>query len=48
MNRIVSKLYQLARGANDVSKIFKGPLSIIKRVGNKFIGRKFLKRIFFD
>ena len=46
MNKLVSSLYKLARVANDVSKVASGnPKKIARRVKNKIIGRKIIKKI---
>jgi len=44
----VSFLYSLARLMNDISKLLSGnPARIAKRAGNKFIGRKFIRKLWF-
>jgi len=46
MSKLVSGLYKLARVVNDISKVASGdPKKIIRRVKNKFIGRKLIKKI---
>ena len=46
MGKLVSGLYKLARMANDVSKVASGdPKKIIRRVKNKIIGRKLIRKI---
>jgi len=46
MGKLVSSLYKLARVANDISKVASGdPKKIIRRIKNKFIGRKLIKKI---
>jgi len=46
MGKFVSGLYKLARVANDVSKVASGdPKKIIRRIKNKVIGRKLIKKI---
>jgi len=46
MSKIVSFLYNLARVANDVEKIKSGdPGNITRRVKNKILGRKIIKKI---
>ncbi|GAI83300.1 unnamed protein product [marine sediment metagenome] len=46
MGKLVSGLYKLARVANDVSKLLSGdPKKIVRRVKNKYIGKKLLRRI---
>jgi len=46
MSKIVSFLYSLARTANDIEKISSGdPKKIARRLKNKFIGRKLIRKI---
>jgi len=46
MGRLVSNIYRIARVVNDISKVASGdPKKIIRRVKNKFIGRKLIKKI---
>jgi len=46
MSKLVSSLYKLARIANDISKVASGdPKKIIRRIKNKVIGRKLIKKI---
>lgn len=46
MNKLISFLYKVARVANDINKIKSGdPKKIIRRVKNKLIGRKFIRKI---
>lgn len=46
MGKLVSFLYKLARVANDVSKVASGnPKKITRRVKNKIIGRKLIRKI---
>jgi hypothetical protein len=46
MDKLVSSLYKLARAANDISKVASGdPKKIIRRLKNKFIGRKLIRKI---
>ncbi|MBA7582126.1 hypothetical protein ES708_24046 [subsurface metagenome] len=46
MGKLVSGLYKLARVANDVSKVLSGnPKKIARRIKNKIIGRKIIKKI---
>jgi len=46
MGKLVSFLYKLARQANDVKVITSGdPKKIARRVKNKIIGRKLIKKI---
>ena len=46
MGKLVSSLFKLARIANDVSKVASGdPKKIIRKVKNKIIGRKLIKKI---
>lgn len=46
MNKLVSGLFRLARVANDINKIKSGdPKKIIRRLKNKLIGRKIIRKI---
>jgi len=46
MNKLVSFLFNLARKANDVSKVAIGdPKKITRRVKNKVIGKKLIRKI---
>ena len=46
MNKLVSFLYKVARVANDINKIKSGdPKKIARRVKNKIIGRKIIRKI---
>lgn len=46
MSKTVSFLYSLARLANDVEKIKSGdPKKITRRIKNKVIGRKLIRKI---
>ena len=46
MRKLVSFLYKVARIANDINTIKSGsPKKIIRRVKNKYIGRKFVRKI---
>ena len=46
MGKLVSFLYKLARQANDVKVITSGnPKRIARRVKNKIIGRKLIRKI---
>jgi len=46
MSKAVSFLYKLARLANDISKVASGdPKKIIRRIKNKIIGKKFIRKI---
>ncbi|MBA7528498.1 hypothetical protein ES705_20685 [subsurface metagenome] len=46
MNKLVSFLYKLARTANDIQKVSTGdPKKIGRRIKNKVIGKKLIRRI---
>lgn len=46
LNKTVSFLYKLARTANDVKVITSGdPKKLARRVKNKIIGRKLIRKI---
>ena len=46
MGKLVSGLYKLARIANDISKVASGdPKKVARRVKNKIIGRKIIKKV---
>jgi len=46
MSKSVSFLYKLARLANDVEKLSSGdPEKIARRIKNKYIGRKIIKKV---
>jgi hypothetical protein len=46
MGKLVSGLYKMARVANDISKVASGdPKKIIRRIKNKVIGRKLIRKI---
>ena len=46
MGRLVSGLFKLARVVNDIPKVASGnPKKIIRRVKNKIIGRKVIRKI---
>ncbi len=46
MKKLVSFLYNLARRLNDIQKVSTGdPKKIIRRLKNKAIGRKLIRRI---
>jgi len=46
MNKLVSSLFKLARIANDISKVASGdPKKIARRIKNKIIGRKLIRKI---
>jgi hypothetical protein len=48
MSGFVALLYRLARLANDISKLASGdPKKIVKRGGNKVLGRKLHRRFWF-
>jgi len=44
MNKIIALLYKLARLLNDIDKIGSSQ-KIVRRIKNKWIGRKLIKRI---
>lgn len=47
MSKLVSKLYKLARKANDLETLASGnPKRIAKRAKNKYLGRKLFKWLF--
>ena len=44
--KLVSSLYRLARKAHDISKVASGdPKKITRRIKNKVIGKKLIRRI---
>jgi len=46
MGKLVSDLYKMARLVNDISKVASGdPKKIIRRIKNKLIGRKLIRKI---
>jgi len=46
MGKLVSSLFKLARVVNDLSKVASGdPKKIIRRIKNKVIGRKLIRKI---
>lgn len=46
LKKLISFLYSLARNLNDVSKITSGnPKKIARRIKNKILGRKIIKKI---
>ena len=46
MNKLVSFLYKVARLLNDINKIKGGdPKKIARRVKNKILGRKIIRKI---
>jgi len=46
MGKLVSGLFKLARVVNEIPKVASGdPKKIIRRVKNKIIGRKLIKKI---
>jgi len=45
--RLISFLYKIARAANDIETISSGnPKRILKRIKNKYIGRKIVSKLF--
>ncbi len=49
MKKLVSFLYDSARKLNDLETLSSlNPFRILKRLGNKILGRNLLKKIFFD
>jgi len=46
MSKTTNFLYQLARMANDIEKLSSGdPKRITRRVKNKYIGRKLVRKV---
>lgn len=46
MGKTVKFLYKLARTANDIEKLLSGdPKKIARRVKNKYIGRKLVRKV---
>jgi hypothetical protein len=46
LNKIVSFLYKSARQLNDIKAVASGsPMKIGRRVKNKFIGKKLIRKI---
>jgi len=46
MGKLVSGLFKLARVVNDISKVASGdPKKIIRRIKNKVIDRKLIRKI---
>ena len=49
LNKMISLLYRLARGLTDFKAISSGsPMKIGRRVKNKFIGRKIIKKLWWS